>query len=163
MKQIVTAFRAEGAQARRLLQLCRKTSRARLADLRDDWKKVVRETSALSAYVEYMDSWSMGDDFKRIMGPDAERRSMPNGEVFFLLVNQAARLHFRRQLRRKHQFAEQKTLAQLMATLANASGVAAPIALAVFREVVGGSVSNEEGCAGMNQPLSRTVRKPATR
>ena len=107
MKQIVTVFRAEGTQALRLLRLCRKTPRAQLPDLRDAWQKDVRRNSKLSAYVEYVDDWSMGDDFCRIMGSDVEQRAMPDGAVYFLMVNEGVLVHLRQQLRRKHQFPEQ--------------------------------------------------------
>lgn len=145
MKQIVTIFRAEGLEAQRMLRLCRRTPSAQLPRLCGFWRKDVRETSRLSAYIEYLDGWSMGDDFRRIMGRDTKQRAMPSGEVYFLSITQGVLAYLRRQSRGKHQFAEQAELARLVAGMATGSGVCdPPVALAVFREVVETSVTDEE-------------------
>ena len=159
MKQIVTIFRAEGPQARRLLRLCRTTRKAELCDLRDVWRQEIRTNAQLSAYWEYMDGWSMFDDFRRVMGVDVCRREMRSGELYFRLVGPKMLAELRLQAKRKQQFVEQTEFVWAVATLAEGSGMCAPpVALAVFREVVGGSILDEEMDAGSNQPLNGTVR-----
>ena len=154
MKQIVTIFRAEGAQARRLVRSCRRTLKAQLPALRDSWRSVVRGTSKLSGYAEYLDGWSMGDDFDKLLGRHAERRAMPSGDVYSLCIEHGALIHFRRQSRRKHQFPEQATLARIIVEMAVGCGACElPVALAVFREILTGSTTDEDLQRGANQPL----------
>jgi hypothetical protein len=157
MKQIITIFRAEGPQAKRLTALCQRTPRAQLGRLRDIWREDIRATSRLSGYVEYMDGWSMGDDFKTIIGSTSTKRGMVNGEMFVLRVTGDALAHLRAQTRRKHQFREQAALSRQLAFLAEGSGACEqPIALAIFREVVGGSMTDEELKRGSNHALHAT-------
>lgn len=152
MKQIITIFRAEGPQAKRLIGLCRRTPRAQLLRLRDAWREDVRTSSRLSAYVEYMDGWLTGDDFDRIIGPTAVRRGLASGQLLVLQVAGDALAHLRSQSRRKHQFAEQASLARQLASLAKGSGACdQPVALAIFREIVGVSVTDEELKKGSGQ------------
>jgi hypothetical protein len=137
MKQIITIFRAEGAQAMRLVGLCRRTPKAQLAGLREALRQDARVQPRLSAYIEYLDGWSMGDDFARIIGPVTVKRGMRNGELFALRVTKDTLDHFRVQTRRKNQFREQALLAQHVASLAEGSCACdGPVALAIFREVI---------------------------
>ena len=86
MNQILTFFRAEGPQAKRLIRLCRTTRRAQLFELPDVWREQARSSTGLTAYVEYMDGWLMGNDFARVMSGGTTRRCTPSGEVYFCLV-----------------------------------------------------------------------------
>lgn len=137
MKQIVTIFRAEEEQAKRMLRQCRMTRKADLPVLRDTWRSEAQNGSTLSAYVEYLDGWLMGDDFTRIMGSDARCRAMPSGELRFLPIAPKVLLHLAKQARRKHQFPEQAEFARVLARLSTSSvhrDVRA-VAIAVFRSV----------------------------
>jgi hypothetical protein len=157
MKQIITIFKAEGSQAKRMIGLFRRTPRAQLARLRDTWREDIRTNTRLSAYVEYMDGWSMGDDFQRIIGSTSTKRGMANGEMFALRVSRDTLAHLRAQSRRKHQFTEQVLLARQLASLAKGSGECGqPVTLVIFREVVGVSVPDEELKEGSNKPRQRT-------
>jgi hypothetical protein len=67
------------------------------------------------------------------------------------------RAHILRQARRKHQYFEHRTLARFLVDLVNSKLVShAPVALALFREVVGGSMLDEEIRDGSNKPLDLT-------
>ena len=106
----------------------------------------------------------MGDDFRRVMGTDVCRREMRSGELYFRLVSPKMLADLRRQAKRKQQFVEQAEFVWAVATLAEGSGMCAPpVALAVFREVVGGSILDEEMEAGSHQPLKGATRSLTAR
>jgi hypothetical protein len=140
MKQIVTIFRAEGEQANHLLRLCRSTRGRDLLGLCDSLRKQTRSSSLLTAYIEFLDEWSMGDDFTRIMGHAVRRRQTGAGELYFGIISPSMRANLQRQARRKHQFPEQAALARTVASLASRQQLPdTPAALALFREILRGS------------------------
>lgn len=136
MKQVLTIFRAEGAVARQMFRLCRTTRKDALPELRDAWRREVRaENSRFSAYVEYFDGWSMGDDFVRVLGAEAHRRSVPDGELYFQLVNDEMLERLRLFSRLRWQFSEQTEFVRIISNLAKGSGECdGPVALVVFRD-----------------------------
>lgn len=145
MKQILTIFRAEGPQAQRLMRLCRTTRKDDLLNLREAWRQEIRSGVCLSVYIEYLDGWSMGDDYIRTLGDAARRRELVRGELYFRIVTSGMLATLQRQLRRKHQFQEQTAFVNVVAALAKGSGAcAAPVALAIFREVISVRVGNEK-------------------
>lgn len=161
MNQILTIFRAEGPQAQRLLSLCRTTRKSRLSALREAWRKAARFGTGVSAYVEYRDGWSMGSDYIRVMGSGTRRREMASGELLFRVVTNETLSSLRRQLRRKHQFAEQAAFLNVIAALSQGSGIRGPVALAVFRDILGASITDEELEAGSNNRF-HAPPKPAS-
>jgi len=148
-KQIVTIFRAEGPPSRRMIRLCRTTRRAQLFALRDTWRRAVRSSACLSGFVEYLDGWSMGHDFERVLGRTAVCRQASEGELYFCVVTDRMRRALGRLRRQRQQFAEQKELLRIVTGLAQGLGACAPpVALAVFREIVGPPISDEVMKAG---------------
>ena len=154
MKQILTIFRAEGPQAERMLRLCRKTRKALLFELRNLWREQARSSSNLTAYFEYMDGWSMFDDFERVMGVGMEERCTPSGAVYFRLINTQMRSVLQHRRKRKQQFPEQTMFVRTVSDIALGCGACEPpIALAVFREIVGTSMFDEDLKEGSTTPL----------
>jgi len=149
LKQIVTVFRAEGTQANRVANLCRKTRKADLFALRDHFRHLARSGNQLTGYAEFLDPWSMFDSFDRAMGPTARCRNAVSGNVYWTAVTEEVLEEAKRNARKRHQFAEdarlQKCVADFMATpFLNES----PDVIVLFREIVGGLVSDGEFADG---------------
>jgi len=140
MKQLVTIFRAEGKQAGDLRSRCRAMRPKDFISLREDLQKQALSTESFGAYVEFLDACSMGDDFERAMGPGGRVRYVPAGVLYFRGITPLMQLHLQRQVKKKQQFPEQRFLITVVSSLA-ASPIApkAPVAIAMFREILGSS------------------------
>ena len=145
MKQLVTIFRAESEQASRLADLCSSTPVEELFSLRDAFRDQAVTTHRFTGYLEFVDSWSMGHDFESAVGKEAHIRKAVNGEVYCVFVTDVLRGYLQAESKRKHQFAEQQWLANCLLHFANSLCLPdRPVTLAVFREIVGVSMTDEE-------------------
>lgn len=157
MKQIVTIFRAEGPQANRVANLCRKTRKADLFALRDHFRHLVRSGNQLTGYTELLDSWSMFDSLDRAMGPTARCRDAGSGNVCWTVVTEEAIGEARRNARKRHQFAEDARLHKCVADLMTTPFLnESPIVIVLFCEVVGGLVSDAEFADGSKDLIKYT-------
>ena len=158
MKQMVTTFRAEGEQADRPLHLCRIAREADLLSLRNSLRQQARSSARLTAYVEFIDEWSMGDVFARVMGDDACRQQATAGELHFRIVTPKMRADLLRQEKQRHQCPEQTTVVRILAELVKTQRIpGARVAVALFREILGATVPDQETIDGSNTPLEATV------
>jgi hypothetical protein len=157
MKQLVTIFRAEGPQAARAAELCAATPEEEIFSLRDSFRQHAIASSRFSAYTEFIDSWSMWDDFSRIGGDGARKHEALSGEAYVIYITDTLTSSLRYVARKKHQFTEQDRLARVFADLTTSCYLPdGPAVLILFREVLGLSTTDEEIIEGSNQLLNRT-------
>ena len=143
MKQLVTIFRAEGKMADQLKRLCSATPPEGISDLRDSLRFRAMTTASLTSYVEFVDAWSMGDDFERAIGPGTRVKYVPMGAVYYRSITPLMRAHTQRQARRKHQFFSQAFLSKTIANIAAEQlGSKTPALFALFRQVLTEGTAN---------------------
>jgi hypothetical protein len=157
MKQLVTIFRAEGAQAPHAAELCETTPEEELFLLRDFFRQRAFAASQFSAYSELIDSWSMGDTFSDLAGEESLKREFPLGEIYVIELTPKLTRSLRRAAKRKHQFIEDARLARVIADLATSCYLPdGPAVLILFREILDGTTTDEEILEGSNQLLNPT-------
>jgi len=152
MKQIVTIFRAEGRQALRVLELFRDTEESLLFALRDSLRTRARDTNQFTGYQEFLDPWSMGDSFDNAMGPDSTERKSGRGDVYCTVVTDEWIQTVKKQRKKSYQFAEDQRLHASIRDLVTTPFLTdAAITILLFREIVGGSVTDFEFIEGSEQ------------
>ena len=144
MKQIVTILSPHATCAKRVIGLCLRARKAELCRLLTKWRKEAKTKDTFCGYVEYLDAWSMGDTFRRILGPGAKRRATPNGELYVIHPTPTNLAHLHLQSERSHQFREYAELARQVSTASGADGdTALHSGLVIFREILGGKPKNK--------------------
>jgi len=136
MKQLITIIRAEGEMAAELKRLFMTTRPDLMPELRDDLKVRVKTNACLSTYVEFVDDWSMGDDFERALGPGTKKKYVPMGVVYYRSVTPKMADHVQREARRRHQFPTQTFLSKTVANVAMARITKSPAMIVLFREMI---------------------------
>ena len=122
--------------------------------LRDYLRTEALSSAQLTAYVEFLDCWSMGDDFDRVMGKGTHKRSFSMGAVYFRSVTPLMQSHLLQMAKRKQQFFEQTSLIKTLAGLATSQLIPKhPISIALFRHVLGLSTMDSDYKEGSNKTL----------
>jgi hypothetical protein len=157
MKQLVTVFRAEGAQATRVAELCEATPVDELFSLRDFFRKRAFAASQFSAYMEFIDSWSMWDSFADVAGENHRLYESRWGEVYVTEITPRLTSSLRKMAKKKRQPIEDARLARVFADLATTCYLPdGPALLILFREILDGTTTDEEIAEGSNQLLNPT-------
>jgi len=158
MKQLVTVFRAEAAMARRLEELCRVTPEKKLFSLRDVFRDKALTTSTLTGYAEFVDPWSMGDNFEDAFCNEAQCREIPSGEVYYVTVTDSFLSKLKAESKRSHQWSEQDRLVNCIGDLANTPLIPkTAMTLALFREILDVSPTDEEIQKDSNKKMDDTA------
>jgi hypothetical protein len=146
MQQFVTILKVRGKAARSAISRCRRTKRADLMGLKEEFKSELGQPHLLT-HIEYFDGWLMGDSFDalaRPVGPMA-RRAAECGAVYFGEVTPEVCRWAERQARRKRQFDEERWLFErLLACALDYKKLGGCEAIFVFRKVVGASLGDDE-------------------
>ena len=108
MKQLVSIFRAEGKLAADLRRLCINTAPDDMLTLRESLREQALSAPHPTAFIEFLDDWSMGDDFKRVLGAGTRTRYVPMGVVYIRSVTPLMRSSLQQQMKRRQQFPEQE-------------------------------------------------------
>jgi hypothetical protein len=157
MKQLVTIFRAEGAQAIRAAELCEATPVDELFSLRDFFRQRAFAASQFSAYSEFIDSWSMWDSFADVAGENHRLYESRWGEVYVTEITDRLTSSLRKMAKNKHQDTEGARLTRVFADLAASCYLPdGPAVLILFREILDGTTTDEEILEGSNQLLNPT-------